>query len=185
MPTPALVVWHDIDWKLYLQLDKKLEGSSTRLTYCQGRLDIMTLSNDHERIKNTLHDLIVAHCFDAGIEFTSEGSATRRITGDRGKEPDDSFIFGDKPKARPDLLLEVALTSGGIDKLEFYAPFKIPEIWIWTREGLAVFRLAGAGYRKARKSHLLTGFDVTLAGELATWPTTSKAVKEYRRLKSS
>lgn len=38
--------------------------------------------------------LIVAHCQDEEIEYSSQGAATLRIPKDRAKEPDDSFVFG-------------------------------------------------------------------------------------------
>ena len=187
-PSPALarpydhltVLW-DATWPFYLDLDAKLEGSSSRLTYMKGRLDIMTVSVDHERIKGNLHDMIVAHCQDEEVEYQSQGSATLRIPRDRGKEPDDSFIFGDLKKARPDMVLEVVITSGAIDKLEFYAPFRIPEVWVWESEGLNVFVLDGGRYKKAKKSKLLPKFDVALSGSLATCQSTSQAVRDFRR----
>jgi Uma2 family endonuclease len=141
----------------------------------------MTLSIDHERIKNTLHDLIVAHCQDEEVEYISQGSATLRIPRDRGKEPDDSFVFGELKKSRPDMVLEVVITSGAIDNLEFYAPFRIPEVWVWESSGLNVFILDGGRYKKAKKSKLLPKFDAALAGSLATSQSTSQAVREFRK----
>ena len=177
----TLIELYDIDWATYMRLDKQMEGTGTRFTFFEGRLDIMTLSTDHESIKGNLGHLIAAHCFAEEIDFLTEGSATRRIAGKQGKEPDDSFIFGTASKAIPDLVIEVALTSGGIDKLEFYSQLKIPEVWIWQITGLAAWAFDGKGYKKIRKSRLLPKFNLTLAGELAAWPTTSKAVKEYRK----
>ncbi|MFN0078372.1 MAG: Uma2 family endonuclease [Prosthecobacter sp.] len=174
------VVW-DTTWPFYLQLDAKLEGSSSRVSYLKGRLDLMTLSIDHERIKNTLHDLIVSHCQDEEVEYASQGAATLRIPRDRGKEPDDSFVFGELKKTRPDMVLEVVITSGAIDNLEFYAPFRIPEVWVWESSGLNVFILDGGRYRKAKKSKLLPKFNVALAGSLATCQSTSQAVREFRQ----
>jgi Uma2 family endonuclease len=141
----------------------------------------MTLSTDHERIKNTLSHIIAAHCFDEDIEFVSEGSATRRLPPSQGKEPDDSFIFGGKPKSCPDLVIEINLTSGGVDKLEFYASLQVPEIWIYQPAGLVAYALEGKSYKRIRKSRHLPKFHLSLASELANWPLTSKAVKEYRK----
>lgn len=176
-----LVSLGDIEWKLYLELDASAVDSGSRITYFNGSLDIMTLSNDHERIKGGIAHLIAAHCMDEDIDFLTEGSTTRRIFESHGKEPDDSFIFGTEPKPMPDMVVEVALTSGGIDKLQFYTAFKIPEVWIWQGGELNVFSFDGKGYKKAKKSKLLPKFDLVLAGELATWPITSRAVKEYRQ----
>ncbi|MBK8038900.1 MAG: Uma2 family endonuclease [Verrucomicrobiaceae bacterium] len=174
------VIW-DATWRMYLQIDARVTGTRTRASFLRGCLELMTLSIDHERIKNTLHDLIVCHCQDEDIDYTSQGAATLRIPSDRGKEPDDSFIFGSLKKDRPDMVLEVVLTSGAIDKLEFYAPFRIPEVWIWESSGLSLFVLDGGRYKKARKSRLLPKFDAALAGSLATCQSTSQAVREFRK----
>jgi Uma2 family endonuclease len=176
-----LLVINDASWGMYLDLDSKFEGSNTRLTYLNRRIDIMTLSADHERIKGNLSHIIAAHCFDEEIEFVSHGAATLRIPSLQGKEPDDSFIFGTEKKPTPDMVLEIVLTTAAIDKLAFYAPLRIPEVWVWDSSGLGVFVLEGTKYRKARKSRLLPRFDISLAGSLATSDRASQAVKEYRR----
>jgi Uma2 family endonuclease len=90
-------------------------------------------------------------------------------------------VFGELKKTRPDMVLEVVISSGAIDKLEFYAPFRIPEVWVWESAGLNVFVLDGGRYRKAKKSKLLPKFDVSLAGSLATCQSTSQAVREFRK----
>lgn len=175
-------IW-DATWPLYQQIDTRVEGTRTRASFLQGRLDLMTLSIDHERIKGNLAHLIAAHCLDEEIEFATQGAATLRIPKDRAKEPDDSFVFGDLKKARPDMVLEVVLSSGAMDKLEFYAPFRIPEVSIWESSGLQVFLLDGGRYRKVKKSRLLPKFDAGLAGSLATCQSTSQAVREFRKKK--
>lgn len=173
-------VW-DTSWATYLNIDSSVEGTRTRAAFLQGRLDLMTLSIDHERIKGNLGHLIAAHCLDEEIEFATQGAATLRIPKDRAKEPDDSFVFGDLKKPRPDMVLEVVLTSGAMDKLEFYAPFRIPEVWIWESSGLQVHVLDGGRYKKVKKSRLLPKFNIALAGSLATCQSTSQAVREFRK----
>ncbi|MGV3660062.1 MAG: Uma2 family endonuclease [Prosthecobacter sp.] len=173
-------VW-DTSWATYLNIDSSVEGTRTRASFLKGRLDLMTLSIDHERIKGSLAHLIAAHCLDEEIEFATQGAATLRIPKDRAKEPDDSFVFGDLKKTRPDMVLEVVLTSGAMDKLEFYAPFRIPEVWIWESSGLQVHVLDGGRYKKVKKSRLLPKFDISLAGSLATCQSTSQAVRDFRK----
>lgn len=176
-----LLVSNDASWGMYLDLDSKFEDTNTRVSYFHRRIDIMTLSTDHERIKNNLHDFIVAHCQDEGVDYSSEGSTTLRMEFAQGKEPDDSFIFGTVAKTRPDMVFEVVLTSGAIDKLAFYAPLKLSEVCVWESAGLSVHVLDGARYRRAKKSRLLPKFDIALAGGLATSMRTSQAVREFRK----
>ena len=63
----------------------------------------------------------------------------------------------------PDLVLEIALTSGGVNKLEVYRRFGVPEVWFWRSHKLEVFTLSREGqYRRTPKSHLLPGLDLAL-----------------------
>ena len=73
-----------------------------------------------------------------------------------GAEPDESWCIGEEKKF-PDIVLEIALSSGGIRKLELYRRFKVPEVWFWRRNKLEIHALLkdGSGYEPARKSRLL------------------------------
>jgi Uma2 family endonuclease len=63
----------------------------------------------------------------------------------------------------PDLVLEVALTSSGLDKLKIYAQFEIPEIWIWRRNRLEVFVLKSARkYAKSPRSKVLPSLNIAV-----------------------
>jgi Uma2 family endonuclease len=77
-------------------------------------------------------------------------------------EPDESWCIGEE-REFPDLVLEIALTSGGIDKLEIYRRFKVPEVWFYRRNELEIFALSASGrYSKVQKSKLLRGLDISL-----------------------
>ncbi len=41
----------------------------------------------------------------------------------------------------PDIVIEVIITSGSINKLEVYKPQNIPEVWFWKSSQLQVFHL--------------------------------------------
>lgn len=80
-----------------------------------------------------------------------------------GAEPDESWCVGGE-KEFPDLVLEVALTSGGLNKLDIYRRFGVREIWFWRRDGLQIFALRpdGSGYERSAASQLLPYLDVSL-----------------------
>ena len=67
-------------------------------------------------------------------------------------------------KEFPDLVLEIALTSGGVNKLEIYRRFGVPEVWFWRRNTLEIFALRddGSGYERISRSRLLLQLDVAL-----------------------
>ena len=80
-----------------------------------------------------------------------------------GAEPDESWCLGEE-KEFPDLVLEIALTSGGVNKLELYRRFKVPEVWFWRKNAMEILRLRqdGSGYDRINQSRLLPKLDVAL-----------------------
>jgi len=101
--------------------------------------------------------------FDAGIEIVPRGQATMRLALQHaGAEPDESWCIGEE-KEFPDLVLEIALTGRGVNKLEIYRRFKIPEVWFHRRNQIEIFVLGNSGrYSKVQKSRLLRGIDIPL-----------------------
>src|SRR6266850_1862685 len=64
-------------------------------------------------------------------------------------------------KRFPDLVLEIALTGGGVNKLEIYRRFKVPEVWFYRHDGLEIFVLGNSGrYSNVQESRLLRGIDI-------------------------
>src|SRR5438045_3083329 len=130
-----------LSWKRYLAFDKKLgdDRPGPRLYYLDGELEIMTTSNEHERIKELIGDLMAIYFEAARIEITPRGQATMRpVLRTAGAEPDKSWCIGEE-KEIPDLVLEVALTSGGVRKLDIYRKFNVREVWFWRRNRLEIF----------------------------------------------
>src|SRR5947208_9714758 len=116
------VVFCGISWNRYLAFDKKLgdDRPGPRLYYLEGELEIMTTSNEHERSKKWIADLLAIYFEETGIEIVPRGQATiRRALKQAGAEPDESWCIG-REKKFPDLVLEIVLTSGGVNKIEIY-----------------------------------------------------------------
>ena len=152
-------------WSRYLALDKELgdDRSAPRFYYLDGDLEIMTTSNEHERIKKWIADFLADYFMEAGIEIMPRGQATmRQALKLAGAEPDESWCIGEE-KEFPDLVLEIALTSGGVNKLEIYRRFNVPEVWFWRSQKLEIFALGSAGrYEPAARSRLLPDLDTAL-----------------------
>ncbi len=159
------VVYFGISWARYLAIDKRLgdDRPVPRLYFLDGELEIMTTSNEHERIKKWIGGLLDLYFDETGLEIMPRGQATMRLALEQaGAEPDESWCIGEEKKF-PDLVLEVALTSGGINKLEIYRRFKVPEVWFYRRNEIEIFALGNSGrYSKVRKSRLLRGLDIAL-----------------------
>src|SRR5947208_1442975 len=160
------VVFCGISWNRYLAFDKKLgdDRPGPRLYYLDGELELITTSNEHERAKTWIGDFLADYFLETGAEIITRGQATMRLAlKEAGAEPDESWCIGEE-KDFPDLVLEIALTSGGVNKLEIYRRFNVPEVWFWRRNKLEVFALRedGSGYDRVSRSRLLPGLEIGL-----------------------
>jgi Uma2 family endonuclease len=177
------IIFCGISWNGYLAFDEALgaDRPGPRLYYLDGRLEIMTTSNEHERIKEWIGDFLADYFLEAGIEIMPRGQATmRRALKEAGAEPDKSWCIGQE-KEFPDLVLEVALTSGGVNKLKVYGRFNVPEVWIWRRNKLEIFALASSHeYVPIRESRLLPGLDVSVIERCVAMPSWQQARQAFR-----
>src|SRR5437016_2425806 len=128
-------------WERYLALDRALgdDRPSPRCYYLNGDLEIITTSNEHERIKKWIAGFLEIYFEESNIEIMPRGQATmRQALKQAGAEPDESWCIGGE-KEFPNLVLEIALTTGGVNKLEIYQRFRVCEVWFWRGNRLEIF----------------------------------------------
>lgn len=157
-------VFSNISWEKYLAIDKERgkDCSVPRFYYLAGELEIMSTSEEHETRKKLLGDLLALYFEEAEIEVFPRGQATMWIELKKaGAEPDESWCI-ERTKKYPDLVVEIALSSGGIQKLEIYKRFEVPEVWIWRRKQIEVFVLDRSGEYKQQRSKFLPDLDLDL-----------------------
>jgi len=179
----SYVLLHNVSWEQLEQLDVALAGTSARLTYLDSILEIMSpLSDDHEDNKKTLAMLLEVYMRAKNIRFYGRGSATIGKKEDKTRrEPDDSYNLGTK-KPIPDLILEITVTSGGINKLEIYQRLRIPEVWFWEDGLLSVYCLKNDSYIKVPRSTLLPDLNLDLLAKYARMADQYDAVTEYSQI---
>ncbi|MFN0079244.1 MAG: Uma2 family endonuclease [Prosthecobacter sp.] len=176
-------------WKRYLAIDKAFGDNNrpgTLLNYGDGQLEIMTTSSDHERIK-----IILSRCLEAwlrhhDIVFYARSNMTRRVVeSEKAVEADESYSFARGEGEKLDLAIEVALSSGGLNKLPLYEKLGHPEVWIWRRGKIQVHAWDGAAYQQQPRSVRLPKIPLQWIEELACWRDDYEAVSEFhRRLKA-
>ncbi len=178
------VVFCGISWDDYLAFDKALGDNrpGPLFNYLNGELEIMTTSSEHERLKMRFTILMELYFDKADIEVAERGQATMRLAEQRvGAEPDVSWCLHNE-KEFPDIALEIALTSGGVSKLDLYRHFAVPEVWFWRNGQVEVFALRadGHGYEPVGggRSRLLPGLDIELLERCAV----IQSRKESRRV---
>ncbi len=185
-PKPGqFVILEGVSWEQYEALDRELEGLSVRLTFLDGTLEIMPppISDEHESRSRHFAHLVAEFCLHTGIKFWSRGSKTHKKLKEAGVEPDEQFYFHEQGEI-PDLAIEIALTSGGIEKLDVYQRFGIPEVWIWRENKLEVHQLAPSatnGYRKVTASQVLPGIDLKKLACCAKISESSEAISQFRK----
>jgi len=159
------------------------ESAVPRLTYLEGRLEIMTPSRFHEIDKSMIGCLVEAFCTERGIEITPYGSWTlENKEVERGVEPDECYVLGDDDDpAIPHLAIEVIRTSGGISKLEVYRKLGVCEVWLWKKKRFELFALRGDAYESIGKSELLPDLDLAVLVEFLSLRPMTAAVRAYRR----
>ena len=179
-PDSTYVLLYDVSWQQLEQLDVTLAGTGARLTYLDDVLEIMSpLSDDHKDAKSTLSLLLEAYFREKRIRFYKRGSATLGKRENKGRrEPDESYNLQTK-KPIPDLILEVTVTSGGINKLEIYKRLGVPEVWYWEDGLVSVYLLQEGEYQKVTRSALLPNLDLELIAHYSRMADQYDAVLEY------
>jgi Uma2 family endonuclease len=175
---------HGVTWADYERLlEIRGDQAAPRYTYLEGELEIMSPSKTHESIKSMIGRLVEVWCLEQGVEFTTLGSWTiKERAVERGAEPDECYVFHDPGDAsRPDLAIEVVWTSGGIDKLEVYRKLGVREVWYWSRGRIQPYQLAGEHYQPIEQSQVLAGIDLRQLAGFIDSPTTSQAIRNYRK----
>ena len=78
-------------------------------------------------------------------------------------------------------MLEIALTSGGIDTLRIYRKFQVPEVWFWRKNQLEIYALSAAGdYEASPTSRLLPGLDIALLERCIAISSWQQARRTFR-----
>lgn len=128
------------------------------MTYDRGRLEIMTLSLEHERIKRLLSRLIDVLSEELKVRMASCGSTTfRHVEFDRGLEPDECYYIKNLDRIRghlsidlhrdppPDFVIEIDVSNRSIDRLPIYSRLGVPEVWRWEKGEIFVLHLGENG----------------------------------------
>src|SRR4028118_1451393 len=140
-----------------------LDIPGVRLSFLDGILEIQKRpGRKHETAKGRIGALVETYMMAAGMDFTPTESLTLENESRLVKcEADKSYELG-TDRERPDLAIEVVVTSGGIDKLEAYKRLQIPEVWFWENGRLSLYALRQIGRAEVDRSFVLPDLDIVL-----------------------
>lgn len=169
--------WADYDAQLAI---RGFDCSRPKVAFLGGALQLLSTSTDHGRVKWHLSRTLEGYCAEREIPMTGQGASTIRDEPTlAGAEPDECYLFGDFEKSRPDLVIDVVWTHGGIDMLEIYRRLEIPEVWFWETDQITVHVLGPTGYEVQRRSMFVPDLDLDEVCKIANGPIL--AVHELHR----
>ena len=145
-------------WQEYLRFLDAVGDRPIRVTYDRGSLEIMSPSNQHERVKSWLRALLEGLLVAKGVDYMPGGSVTfRREDLQRGLEPDECYWIAQFQTVRnigeldllhdppPDLVLEIDISRSSLDRIELYRCLQVPEVWRYHKTTIEVYRLQSDG----------------------------------------
>ena len=176
-----LVTVADVSWEEFKGIEAQLNNNrNVRLSYLSGILEIMSpIGDKHEYVKTTLGYLLEAYMRELGIRFYGRGGFTLEEPGYASGTPDESYCI-DSNKETPDIVIEVIVTSGTINRKELYKPKKVPEVWFWKSNQIKIFRLNTTGeYEEVNRSGFFPNLDLALLLQYIGHPDQYDAVAEF------
>jgi Uma2 family endonuclease len=180
------LLFEAMTWREFKAIEQLLDRPGYRLSFLDGLLEIRRMPGEpHETVKKRIAALVELFLLMAGFDFTPTGSMTLESeVGAVKREADESYKLTPN-SVRPDLAIEVVVTSGGIDKLAAYQRLSIPEVWFWEDGVLAIYGLLEEGdatrYDRIPQSKVLAGLDVELLSQCILMSNHVEAVKVFRQ----
>lgn len=167
-----------IDWETYRQISDELTDRHLRITYEDGRLDLMTISGKHGMLCRLFVALIRALAEELNLPLRCYGDMTcDNEDALRGLEPDECFYIQNEPAVRlkddidltvdppPDLAVEIELSRARRDRLSVYAGVAVPEVWRYNDKRLTCHVLSKDG-KKYVESNISRAFPKLQLAEL-------------------
>lgn len=178
-----LVTLKDVTWEQFKGIEAQLiDNRSVRLSYLSGILEIMSpVGPLHEYVKRTLGYLLESYMRFLGMRFYGKGGFTLEKKGYASGTPDESYCIG-TDKETPDILIEIIVTSGTINRRELYKPKRVPEVWFWKSDTIRIFHFNEQGeYEEVNRSSFFPDLDPNLLLQYITMSDQYDAVQEFEQ----
>ncbi len=183
-------------WQDYQILyDRRGDGSIPRLKYRNGEVLLMSPLPVHGKDANLIADIVKAILDRDGREYDAFTPITMTVPEESGIEPDYYFYINNwqavcgkkridwQNDPPPDLVIEIDVTS--YSDVQDYLPYRVPEIWLYKKQQLLIYRLQGANYQVQTQSLYFPDFDLQSAiarcVEIAYKRNTSAAIRDLKQ----
>jgi Uma2 family endonuclease len=183
-------------WQDYCALrDSRGDSSIPRIKFRDGEILLMSPLPRHGREANILADIVKALLDSEVLNYEAFTPITMDIPEEGGIEPDYCFYIDNWQAAvgkdridwqvepPPDLVIEIDVTT--YTAAEDYAPYRVPEVWLFKKSGLKIYRLQGESYQQQPSSRYFPDVDLpTLIAQVlqvASEQGTGAALRELRQ----
>jgi len=152
------LVLSGMSWNFYEHILDEIGNRPLRVTFLNGKIEIMPPLPEHEWAKKTIALLIETMAIELRIPMRPYGSTTfRREDELAGLEPDECYYFANESKVRgmkefnpsihpaPDLAVEIDITRRSIPRQPIYAKLGVRELWRYDGQQITVMLLDEAG----------------------------------------
>ncbi len=179
------MVIEGVSWEQYEAVREALdEKSSLRMTYLEGRLELVSPGKRHETAKKLIARLVELYALERDIVLEGAGNMTfKKKVLKRGLEPDECWCLAEVRDDRPDIAFEVVVTGAAIKRLDVYRGLEVPEVRLWENDELTVFKLGKKGYDRRARSAFMPGLDMELVSKLVNESRTqTETVRAFREI---
>jgi Uma2 family endonuclease len=181
-PTDEPLLFPGLTWQQFKDLEPLLDIPEVRLSFLDGVLEIRRMpGKTHKVLKRRLSSLLDVYFDLVEIDYTPTGSMMLEDElANVRREVDLSYEIGFN-RIRPDIAIEVVVSSGGIDKLQAYHQLKIPEVWFYQSQELSLYSMKAdeTGYVEIQRSQVLPGLNVELLKDCINIENHHQAVKAF------
>ena len=160
LPPGATLQLPYVSWEEYEQLLAELGPSyAVRISYDQGRLEIMSPLREHEFYKLLFQRMAHILAEELSLPLEAFGSTTYKVKPKaQGAEPDESFYVQNAHRVighlqldletdpPPDVVVEIDITSKSTSRFRIFAALGVPEIWRYDGATAEIYHLQGQSY---------------------------------------
>ncbi|MDX2239379.1 MAG: Uma2 family endonuclease [Leptolyngbyaceae cyanobacterium bins.302] len=183
-------------WQDYCALrDSRGDGSIPRIKFRDGEILLMSPLPRHGREANILADVVKVLLDSENRDYEAFTPITMDIPEAVGIEPDHCFYIDNWQAAvgkdqidwqadpPPDLVIEIDVTT--YTAAADYAPYRVPEVWLFKKSGLKIYSLQAESYQQTASSRFFPEIDlVTLMDQVlrqASEQGTGAALRQLRQ----
>lgn len=171
LPQGSTLVIQQASWDDYECLLQDLrDRPSLRVSYDQGRLEIMSPLPEHEEYGRCIDMLVRAFAQAHKIKVQNYGGATWKSQSlNRGVEPDCCYYvanalrvigkrhFDLEKDPPPDIVVEIDITNESLSKFSIYAALGVPGIWRYDSKKVQFYELTRDKYREVSETGSFPG----------------------------